>query len=487
MKQRTRLLLTVAAAMATRLAAQPPYTTISDTLQSGMKGASVTGMLNVSWAEFPYGAYTVPQSPAGGVNYWIVNGSVNLQLVPTDHAAGATYTIVTTIGQNSVTTYWQVPTLPSGQCAAPAACNIREVTMATSSPRSSGAWGEISGSLSNQIDLQAALNAKPSGTLVTFIGQPGSDSNIPTEKAVRSVLNSAGGSSVLPVVVYSETPAGVMNGANLVLTLASPPNPATSLELHRNGILLDAGADYSLSGATITFRGGLAPISSDLLQASYQNGYTGAIPANCPPNQVVAGPASGSTAGVSTCRALVAADVPSGGGSSTITDYLPFWFASKDAIVGNMVGSGIYVAGASVSGLDQNPAFYQLPSNGTGYIVIHHMLHPNWTGTIDMALYWTQAIGGTGMVAWDISTHCVGPGGTVYNNSPTYNATQTETVSVPTSNDLAITTQLSLTTTGCAGANLLYVKVQNAAAGTGGTTYTSSVNVFGVALTVRHT
>jgi len=41
-----------------------------------------------------------------------------------------------------------------------------------------------------------------------------------------------------------------------------------------------------------------------------------------------------------------------------------------------------------------------------------------------------------------------------------YNAVQAKTVPVPNSDDLAITKRLSLKTTGCAGAALLYVKVK---------------------------
>ena len=53
--------------------------------------------------------------------------------------------------------------------------------------------------------------------------------------------------------VDQQTPTGALNGVNAVFTLAQAPSPSTSLEVYRNGILLTAGVDYTLSGAVITF------------------------------------------------------------------------------------------------------------------------------------------------------------------------------------------------------------------------------------------
>jgi len=60
----------------------------------------------------------------------VVNGVVSISLAATDHSTvPVTYTVITTIGANSVTTYWSVPTLPSGQCASTGFCKINEVTV----------------------------------------------------------------------------------------------------------------------------------------------------------------------------------------------------------------------------------------------------------------------------------------------------------------------------------------------------------------------
>ena len=172
---------------------QTPYTAIMDTLTPAADGKAVTGSINVSWTEFTYAAATIAQSPTGGATYSVVAGAVDIPLAPTDHsAAPVTYTVKATIGGRAVTTYWSVPTLPSGQCASSSYCTVKEVTVAfpagpstvvnpsqistgSSTPgqvlcnvsgiigfcsTASGAWGSITGMLDAQADLLAALNAK---------------------------------------------------------------------------------------------------------------------------------------------------------------------------------------------------------------------------------------------------------------------------------------------------------------------------------------
>ncbi len=68
---------------------------------------------------------------------------------------------------------------------------------------------------------------------------------------------------------YNVTPTGLINDSNTVFTLSAIPNPATSLELRLNGMILKAGAgnDFTLSGSTITMA--VAPASGDTLTATY--------------------------------------------------------------------------------------------------------------------------------------------------------------------------------------------------------------------------
>lgn len=99
---------------------------------------------------------------------------------------------------------------------------------------------------------------------------------------IESALGSAGdcvkvdgtsgpcGSGVAAVFVDEETPTGSVDGVNATFTLSSMPSPAISLKLFRNGIRMKAGADFTLSGSTVTFVTGAIPQAGDLLLADYR-------------------------------------------------------------------------------------------------------------------------------------------------------------------------------------------------------------------------
>lgn len=64
----------------------------------------------------------------------------------------------------------------------------------------------------------------------------------------------------------SVAPTGSINGANAVFTLPTTPGPLVLI--FRNGILQQGGgADYTLSGSTVTFVA--APITGDTILAVY--------------------------------------------------------------------------------------------------------------------------------------------------------------------------------------------------------------------------
>ncbi len=70
----------------------------------------------------------------------------------------------------------------------------------------------------------------------------------------------------------AEIPGGVANGTNLGFSLAAAPNPASSLQLYKNGVLLQLNGDYSLSGSTITFvSAAVTPQSGDKIMANYRH------------------------------------------------------------------------------------------------------------------------------------------------------------------------------------------------------------------------
>jgi hypothetical protein len=74
----------------------------------------------------------------------------------------------------------------------------------------------------------------------------------------------------VPTFVDFEIPAGSIDGTNPVFVLSAAPSPASSLVLHKNGMKLSAGGDYSISGNTILFAAGAVPQPGDLIVSSYR-------------------------------------------------------------------------------------------------------------------------------------------------------------------------------------------------------------------------
>lgn len=79
-----------------------------------------------------------------------------------------------------------------------------------------------------------------------------------------------GGTYSGPTFHDAETPSGTLNGSNAAFTLAAAPNPAASLILVRNGVVMRQGGDYTISGASVTFVSGAIPNSGDILQCWYR-------------------------------------------------------------------------------------------------------------------------------------------------------------------------------------------------------------------------
>lgn len=90
-------------------------------------------------------------------------------------------------------------------------------------------------------------------------------------KIASSAISSGGGlaggnGTALSVQFSRETPSGSVNGSNTAFTLAHTPTSG-SLLLFRNGLLQDSGADYTLSGSSVTMT--TAPDTGDILRAWY--------------------------------------------------------------------------------------------------------------------------------------------------------------------------------------------------------------------------
>jgi len=77
--------------------------------------------------------------------------------------------------------------------------------------------------------------------------------------------------TIRSMFVFNETPVGEINSSNRDFLLEYVPNPSTSLMLTLNGLLQREGIsnDYTLSGLSITFVAGNAPITNSSLLATY--------------------------------------------------------------------------------------------------------------------------------------------------------------------------------------------------------------------------
>jgi hypothetical protein len=71
-----------------------------------------------------------------------------------------------------------------------------------------------------------------------------------------------------PSFVDHEVPTGNINGSNTVFLLATTPNPASSLHLYKDGVLLQTSA-YVIVANKITLSS--APSANSTLTASYRN------------------------------------------------------------------------------------------------------------------------------------------------------------------------------------------------------------------------
>jgi hypothetical protein len=93
----------------------------------------------------------------------------------------------------------------------------------------------------------------------------------PTQLAAQASgtgLQGGNGSNLAILRATRETPSGTVNGSNTAFTTAHTPMSGSE-EVYLNGLQQDAGggADYTISGTTITFN--TAPLSGDKVRVSY--------------------------------------------------------------------------------------------------------------------------------------------------------------------------------------------------------------------------
>ena len=206
-----------------RLWAQPPLTTIRDTVYRA-DGKPFNGLAIIEWKTFQ--SSNNANIGTQGTTVSIVNGALYVRLVPTPSANNAYYLVrYNSDGQFQFSEIWSVP--PSS-----AALRLR--------------------------DVRARL--LPGGALVG--GGAG------------GVIGGEVTGAILPNFGDAEVPSGVIDGTNRRFTLTSPPSPAASLALFRNGLLQLSGNDYILAGSTITFNSWGVPQPEDILGAFYRTAGT---------------------------------------------------------------------------------------------------------------------------------------------------------------------------------------------------------------------
>jgi len=266
-----------------RVAAAPALTTIQDTLYKA-DGTRFNGVAYIEWKSFQ--ASDSSAIAASSVVVPIVDGALRVRLVPTSNAsAGAHYYVrYNADGRLQFAESWNV--IPSATPVDLAAVRVANgaSTGGGSTPPSSLSISEIAG-LSDELSARPVKGFAYSTDRVLKTGATGALESVQGDLTdCVHVDGSAGPCGTVysgnpgPSFADQEVPAGAINGSNTVYTLAQAPNPAGSLELHRNGILMKAGLDYTLASSTVTFAALSVPQTGDVLLASYRVGTGGSGP-----------------------------------------------------------------------------------------------------------------------------------------------------------------------------------------------------------------
>jgi hypothetical protein len=244
--------------------------------------------LSISWTSFE----AIDQSAIAQqtTTVTVVNGNLQVQLVPTTTAAPAAfYTVVyNSDGFVQFQETWAVPSsvLP---------LRIRDVRVSVV-----GAVGVAplvdTVQESDIIGLIGDLGARPlkgpgyAAGRVAFVNPTGAIETVTGTPAdcVRVDGSSGPCGGTQPNFVDGEAPAGLVDGANTAFTLSGVPSPAASLTIYRNGMLQEPVQDFTLSGNQIQFVTAAAPQPGDTLLASYRvaGGATG-VPQLYPNPQVL--------------------------------------------------------------------------------------------------------------------------------------------------------------------------------------------------------
>ncbi len=256
--------------------AAPPLTTIEDVLYKA-DGSKFAGVAFVEWKSFQAADFS--NIATHSVTVTIINGVIRVQLVPTTNATpGAYYSVrYSSDGRVQFDEIWAVP--PSNTTL-----HLRDVRVPSATSGSQvlpPAGDQTTIQESDVVGLVDDLEARPlkgpgfapsravyiseTGMLEAVLGSLTDCVRVDGTAGPCGLVDSSG-----PGFVDAETPAGSVNGANKVFTLADVPSPPSSLTLFRNGVLQKVGLDYTIANNVVTFAQALAPQTGDVLTCSYR-------------------------------------------------------------------------------------------------------------------------------------------------------------------------------------------------------------------------
>lgn len=308
-------LAAIAAVVTGTAAAQPALTTIQDILYRA-DGNRFTGTVYITYQSFQAG--DTSNIATANLVVPVVNGALRIGLVPTTTAsAGAQYEVVyNNAGINEFSEIWAVP---------PSSIPLRVRDVRVGSGTVVGPPPVISPiQISDVVGLQNELEIRPMrgvgfglgrtaviNTSGQLDGAAGSLSDCVHVDGTSGPCGSGGGSGVSGAFADGETPAGTVDGVNTAFTLGNDPDPAASLALYRNGLLMEQGVDYTLSGDTITFVMASTPQSGDSLLAAYRYADPSNPLGTLTASQVVCSGVGGSTSSTVLAQ-LATCTVPAG-------------------------------------------------------------------------------------------------------------------------------------------------------------------------------
>ncbi len=204
----------------------------------------------------------------------IYNGVLSVLLVPSTTTNPPSYYQAVYSSSNGLVTWselWQVPPSPTPLKLA----QVRVSNSNSGGNTTQVTIAQVVGLTSDLYGINSSLS-----TLTSSISSI--SSNVTTlsasVNALTALVNGLAPGTINIGFVDAEVPAGLINGTNTSFTLANPPSSPATLSLYRNGVLLDQGVDYTVSGNAITFLSGAVPQFGDTLLAYYRINASGPTP-----------------------------------------------------------------------------------------------------------------------------------------------------------------------------------------------------------------